>query len=279
MIGSMASCGSCGAEGVAPDQACPRCGAMPVPELELAVRPRPPPKPLQPRKAKKEELSLELAVDPRTIVAERAAETHSAPLEYGLGGAAMSAPVARGPAKVSSMAPGHDEEAEIVADARVLAEYGEAPTSWVTSPFYAWRVLKRQRALKTAHLARQAEAERTGVALEDALVAFAERVRPAAEKVAAYAVALEALTRAEDVLRSRDKVLAAEQDAQKARLAQVDERLTALEAELSQAQIDERLAAEQLSSSQGALAREEAKLKRAEGELAAARQREGGGSA
>ena len=79
------------------------------------------------------------------------------------------------------------------------------------------------------------------------------------------------------MLRSRDKVLAAEQDAQKARLAQVDERLTALEAELSQAQIDERLAAEQLSSSQGALAREEAKLKRAEGELAAARQREGGG--
>jgi hypothetical protein len=81
------------------------------------------------------------------------------------------------------------------------------------------------------------------------------------------------------VLRSRDNVLAAEQDAQKARLAQVDARLTALEAELSQAQIDERLAAEQLSSTQGALAREEAKLKRAEGELAAARMRDGGGPA
>jgi len=279
MIASMASCGSCGAEGVAPDQACPRCGAKPAPDLELAVRPRPPPKPVQPRKAKSEEVSLELAVDPRTLVAERAAEAHSAPIEYGLGGAAMSAPVVRGPAKGAPLPQVRDEEAELVADARVLAEYGEAPKSWVTAPLYAWRVMKRQRELKTAHLARQAEAERTGVALEGALVAFAERVRPAAEKVAAYSVALEDLTRAEDVLRSRDKVLAAEQDAQKARLAQVDERLTALEAELSKAQIDERLAAEQLSSTQGALAREEAKLKRAEGELAAARMRDGGGPA
>jgi hypothetical protein len=140
-------------------------------------------------------------------------------------------------------------------------------------------VLRRQRELRTALVARKTEAEHAAVVLEDALVAFAERARPVAEKQAAYAVALEDLARAEDVLRSRDKVLAAEQDAQKARLAQVDARLTGLEAELAQAQIDERVAAEQLSASQGALAREEAKATRAEAELKAARQRESGGPA
>jgi hypothetical protein len=252
---------------------------MPAAELELDVRARPAPKPPAPPRKAAEPLSLELAVDPRELVAERAAEAHAAPVEHALGGAAMSAPVVRGAGRGAAQAPMHDPELDLVADARVLAEYGEAPGSWVTAPLYAWRVLKRQRVLKAALVARKTEAEHAATVLDDALVAFAERVRPAADKLPAYSVALEDLARAEDVLRSRDKVLAAEQDAQKARLAQVDARLTALEAELSQAQIDERLAAEGLSSSQGALAREEAKLKRAESELAAARQREGGGPA
>jgi len=279
MIVAMASCGTCGAEGLAPDRACPRCGGMPEAELELDVRAQPAPKPPPLRKKRDEELPLELAVDPRTLVAERAQEAHSAPIEYGLGGAAMSAPVVRGAAKGTSTAHARDPESEIADDAVVLADYGAPPTSWVTAPLYAWRVLKRQRELKTSHAARQVEAAHAAGVLEDALVAFAERVRPAAEKQSGYAVALEDLSRAEDVLRSRDKVLAAEQDAQNARLAQVDARLTALEAELSKAQIDERLAAQDLSSTQGALAREEAKLKRAEGELRAAQQREGGGPA
>ena len=116
-------------------------------------------------------------------------------------------------------------------------------------------MLKRQRALKTAHAARQVEAEHAAGVLEDALVGFAEQVRAAAEKAPDYAVALEDLQRAEDVLRSRDKVLAAEQDAQRARLAQVDARRTKLEEDLLQAQTDERVTAQELSSAQGALAR------------------------
>jgi hypothetical protein len=231
---------------------------MPVPDLELAVRPPPKPKPPAPRRKPGDEVSLELAVDPRALVAERAVEAHASP---------------------AATAPLHPPEYDLAADARVLAEYGAAPASWVTAPLYAWRVMKRQRVLKAALAARKTEAEHLATVLDDALVAFAERVRPAAEKAPGYSAALEDLARAEDVLRSRDKVLAAEQDAQKARLAQVDARLTALESELSQAQIEERLAAEALSSTQGALAREEAKLRRAEGELAAARQREGGGPA
>jgi len=258
MIAAMGACASCGADGVGPGQACPRCGALQDSGLELDLHARPAPKPPKPRRPAEEALPLELAVDPRSLVAERAAEARFVP-----------APMARV----------QEPEMDLAADARVLADYGEPPGSWITSPLYAWRVLKRQRELKTAHAARKVEAEHAAAVLEDALVAFAERVRPAADKQSAYAVALEDLARAEDVLRSRDNVLAAEQDAQKARLAQVDARLTALEAELSQAQIDERLAAEELSSTQGALAREEVKLKRAEGELAAARQREGGGPA
>jgi hypothetical protein len=292
MIGAMASCASCGAEGVALGQACPRCGAMPAPELELDVRARPAAKPAPPKKKVVEEVSLELAVDPRDLVAQRAAEGRGPQMTPMMGGspyagpgeaprfgaAAASAQVVRGaPAGKSAVQP-RGIESDLDVDARTLAEFGEPPASLLLTPMYAWRVLKRQRQLKTALAARQVEAEHAATVLEDALVAFAERVRPAAEKVAGYAVALEHLQRAEDVLRSRDKVLAAEQDAQKARLAQVDARLVKLEEEMVQAQTDERLAAQELSSTQGSLAREEAKLKRAESELKSAQQRESGGT-
>ena len=70
-------------------------------------------------------------------------------------------------------------------------------------------------------------------------------------------MAIEDLSRAEDLLRSRDNVLAAEQDAQKARLAQVDTRLAKTEDDLLQAQTEERLAAQDLAGAQAALEREE----------------------
>jgi hypothetical protein len=303
----MASCASCGAPGVGPDQACPRCGSRPSPELELDVRARAVPRPVERPKKALDDVSFELAVDPKTLVAERAAEARGgvapASKEAGKEGplgparstfpekqsasvppgarAALSAPVVRDGGMVvlgarASLAP--PEPTDVHADARVLADFGEAPRSLLLAPLYAWRVLKRQRELKTAHAARKAEAAHAASALEDALVAFAARVRGAAEKQPAYAAALEELRKAEAVLRSRDKVLAAEQDAQKARLAQVDERLAKLEEELTAAHTDERVTAQELSSAQGALAREEAKAKRAEVELRAAQQREADGT-
>lgn len=292
MIGPMASCASCGAEGAAPDRACPRCGVVPAPDLELAVRAKPAPKPVQPPKKRAEDIALELAVDPRELVAQRAAQGYGAAMTPMMGGApyagpggapamgaaAMSSQVVRAAPAGGTPAQMRGVEGDLEVDARTLADFGEPPSSLLVTPFYAWRVLKRQRVLKAGHAARQVEAEHAATALEDALVAFAERVRPAAEKVTGYAVALEDLQRAEDVLRSRDKVLAAEQDAQKARLAQVDARLVKLEQEVVRAQTDERLTAQELSSAQGALAREEAKLKRAEIELRAAQQRDGGGA-
>ncbi|HEX8794176.1 MAG TPA: hypothetical protein VF765_24705 [Polyangiaceae bacterium] len=275
----MASCGTCGAEGLAPGQACPRCGSMPAPDLELGARPKPAAKPAKPR-VQQEELSLELAVDPRELVAQRSAlaagaPTPPAPAAYPTaqvvrGG--QAAPLARPPAP-QAMAPrsGHPMQAQsdLETDALVLADYGDAPSSWLFAPMYAWRVLKRQRELKAALAVRKQEAEHAQTALEDALVALAERARPLAEKTQTYLMALEELSRAEDVLRSRDRVLAAEQDAQKQRLLQVDARIGKAEGDLAAAQANERGIAGELASAQGALARAEAKLKKAEGELKA----------
>jgi len=168
---------------------------------------------------------------------------------------------------------------DLETDARVLADYGDPPGSPVLTPLYAWRVFKRQRELKAALAVRKAEAEHATTTLEDALVALAERVRPVAEKQQGLLTHLEDLTRAEEQLRSRDKVLAAEQDAQRGRLAQVDARIAKAEHELANAQGHERAVATELSGAQGGLAREEAKIKRAETELRAAQQREGSGAA
>jgi chromosome segregation ATPase len=166
---------------------------------------------------------------------------------------------------------------DLAFDARLLADYGNPPQSSVLAPLYAWRVLRRRRELARALVGRREEVARTANEAEDALVAFAERVRPAAEKQPPYASAIEELRRAEDLLRSRDRVLASEQDAQNARIAQVDARLSKFEEELAQAQADERAAAGELAATQAALAREEAKLKRAEVELRAAQHRESSG--
>jgi hypothetical protein len=199
-------------------------------------------------------VAIELAVDPRALV-----------------------PVAREASR--SVRPPRSTLAvgDLAFDARLLADHGNAPQGWLLSPMYAWRVLRRRRELRRALVERRAEAARTATEAEDALVAFAERVRSAAEKQPTYAVAIEELRRAEDLLRSRDRVLAAEQDAQKARIVQVDTRVAKLEEELSQARADERTAAGALAAAQASLAREEAKLKRAEMELRAAQQRESSG--
>jgi chromosome segregation ATPase len=179
------------------------------------------------------------------------------------------------------VAPGAGDVGDVAFDARLLAEYGEAPKHWLLSPIYAWRVLRRQRELKKALVGRREEVKRALTEADDARVAFAERIRHDAEKpeerYKPFVPVLEQLRAAEELLRSRDRILASEQDAQSARLASVDARLARLEAELAQAQAAERAVAGELASAQAALARSEQKLKRAEAELRSA-QRETDGS-
>jgi len=247
---------------------------MSAPELDLAARPQAPARAAKPRREVVEDAPLELAIDPRSLLQERAAE-HPAPIHRGLQ-PAPPAPLATTHGSRSKPASLPPPGTDLEIDALALADYGDPPGTPVLAPLYAWKVFKRQRELKTALAVRTAEAAHAKTTLEDALVALAERARPTAEKQQAYLHALEELTRAEDQLRSRDKVLAAEQDAQRGRLAQVDVRIGKAEQELASAQGHERAVATELSGAQGALAREEAKIKRAEAELRAAQQRESG---
>lgn len=285
----MAQCATCGSEGIGPGRTCPHCGAIESSGLELDLRARPSqPRPSQPKMQAQEPLTLELAIDPRELVQSRSSPT-SAPAWPPVT-AASSAVVARAPAAYATVGGaafhGRGRNPQLTPvddadyDARVLADLGAPPSSWIEAPRYAWRVLRRQRELRAALGARRAEAEHAATAVEDALVVFAERARAAAEKGKDYAVALEDLQRAEDVLRSRDRVLAAEQDAQRARQQQVADRVAKLEADLLAARDEERVCASELAATQSALAREEAKLKRADAELKAAQQSEsrGGGS-
>jgi hypothetical protein len=263
----MSSCPSCGAQRLpgAANAPCRTCGARAAPELELDVPKRPLPRPSA-RKAVEVEPALELAVDPRSFGGADAAASRalqSAP-------SAAFKPSASRDAR-TELAP---DVGDVAFDARLLAEYGAPPKHWLLSPLYAWRVLTRRRELRRVLAGRQEEAARAAHDVEDALVAFAERARPVAEKHAEYTRAIEELRGAEDVLRSRDRVLASEQDAQTARLASVDARLDKLEAEVAHAQAEERAIAAEVASAQAALARGESKLKRAESELRSAQQRE-----
>lgn len=295
----MPTCPSCGAERVASataaGAACASCGASAgaaAPDFELEVPKRAPARRGAPAKEREEERPLELAVDLRSLVSP----VDAAPAEV-----ATSAPDARALARagetgdpepprrlarLAEPAPAlalRDGRAapivgDVAFDATLLAEYGDAPTHWLFAPFYAWRVLRRQRELKRVLVGRREEAARAAHEVEDALVAFAERVRPAAEKRPEFGPMLEELRAAEEVLRSRDRVLATEQDAQSARLASVDARLVKLEAELAHAQSNERAIASEMASAQAALARGETKLKRAESELRTAQQYESDGT-
>jgi hypothetical protein len=280
---AMPSCPSCGAErvGSAKNAPCAACGASAIPAVppvtptaeaphfELDVPKRPAPKAVVPRKVE-EEVKLELAVEPRSF-SVAAADRDSNAVTVVQPAQALILRQAAGAGAGLSVG-------DVAFDARLLADYGEAPRHWLLSPLYAWRVLRRRRELRKGLTGRRDEAKRAANEVEDALVAFAERTRPVAENHSEFARTIQELRGAEDVLRSRDRVLASEQDAQTARLAAVDARLAKLESELVHAQAEERAIAGELASAQAALARGESKLRRAESELRTAQQREGDGS-
>jgi hypothetical protein len=229
-----------------------------VPELELDVRTAPASR-TKPKAVGDPQSPLELAIDPRALVEERSQ---------------WMSPGALFPGLATPAAP-----AELAFDARLLADYGEPASHPMLSPLYAYRVLRRRRELRAALAGRRAEAERALDEAEDALVAFAEHARGTLEKTAEYSQAFMELRDAEEIVRSRDRVLAAEQGAQNARRSQVESRISNLEAELAHARAVEHAVAAELAEAQGALAREEARLKRAEIEVRAARQRPSSGEA
>src|SRR5579863_9882063 len=151
----------------------PRSDATPrpaggVPELELDVRASPASKP-KARPAPEPESPIELAVDPGLLVRQRSAAPAPSP--------SVNTPLVAAP--------------DLASDAKLLADYGDPPRHWLLSPLYAWRVFKRRRALKAALAGRREEAARTVNEAEDALVAFAERIRTLAERAPSYASPLQ----------------------------------------------------------------------------------------
>ncbi len=271
----MAVCSSCGAARPPTQAPCAKCGTVPplVPELELATGPRSAPKPPRPRK-EVQEVQIDLAYDPRAYGGRESSPSASSsgvpsPASRGSTPSARSLEVR--PVQVLAGPP------EAGSDARLLADYGAPPSHWLLSPLYAFRVLRRRRELRRALAARKEEATRAAAEAEDGLVATAEQVRAIAEQQATFTDVIGALRRAEELLRMRDRVLTAENDAEMARLASADARLIKLETDLATAQAEERSAAGELVAAQEALAREESHLKRTEGELRAA-QREPSGT-
>jgi hypothetical protein len=271
----MAVCSQCGAVRPPTQSPCAKCGAVPpaVPELELAARPRPLPKPPRARK-EVEELRIDLAYDPRAVEGADSRPSQPARGEQRSGLVASSMPARPLEVRPVQLA---GVSADTGSDVRLLADYGPLPSHWLLSPLYSLRVLKRRGELKRALAARKDEAIRAAAEAEDALVAMAEQVRPAAEQQATFADVMSALRRAEELLRMRDRVLAAENEAEMARLASADARLSKLEADCESARTREREAAAELVAAQEALVREDAHLKRTESELRAA-QREPSGT-
>jgi hypothetical protein len=244
-----------------------------VPELELAPRPRSLPKPPRARK-EVEELRIDLAYDPRAVRRTDSSPSQPAPGEPRSGPGVSSMPARQIEVRPVQLAA---VSAENGSDVRLLADYGPLPSHWLLSPLYALRVLKRRGELRRALAARKEEAIRAAAEAEDALVTMAEQVRPKAEQQATFADLMSALRRAEELLRMRDRVLAAENEAEMARLASADARLGKLEADCESARTHEREAAAELVAAQEALVREDAHLKRTESELRAA-QREPSGT-
>lgn len=185
-----------------------------VPELELDVPSVPAPR-AKPRPVEAPQGPLELAVDPRVLVQERAS---------------LRSPVQAAPLR------GLTSPAQVAFDGRLLADYGEAPRHPMLLPLYAYGVLKRRRALRLALAEKREEAGRASDQVDQALLAFADRARATAEKADEYVRALADLHESEDALRSREGELALEQVAQKARLSQVASRIANLEADLVETQ-------------------------------------------
>jgi hypothetical protein len=152
-------------------------------------------------------------------------------------------------------------------EARALSDYGDPPEQWWRTPLYAYRVLRRRPELKKRAAQKKLEADRAEGAAEDALLAYAELVRPAAQKLAGYAGAFADVRKTESVLRERDAVLAAEADAHKARQAEHDAKIAELEAQLSQIQIEERQIAGEHAEADTLAKRADARAKRVEIEM------------
>ncbi len=153
------------------------------------------------------------------------------------------------------------------AEASALADYGDGPRSFWQAPLYAYRVKTRQSEIRRQLAERQKDLSRARQAEEEAKVAFAERVRPAAQKIEVFAKLLEPIVVTEKIMLERDSALEAAMDAHEGQLRVIDARIDQLEADLARAKLEERQIEDKLAEAEAVRRRAEAKVKRAEIEI------------
>lgn len=150
-------------------------------------------------------------------------------------------------------------------DARVLVDYEPPPEAFYMAPIYALNIIRRRaEVVRELALAKEASARAERDAT-DALCNLGERLRSALE--AQGGRGLEDIVRIEQVMRARDAALAADMDAHRARLAEIDAKVAQITIELSQHESAQHAAQADLDAAKEALAREEAKMKRVEIEM------------
>ncbi len=279
----MAACPACGTAVRADAARCARCGAdlarktaSVVDELELALptqgkassvpslsaAPARPPAHATPPKRASAELDLDLSTGTVAELPPSLRGNAATGLRVGANGQLLARASAARP--VGAGRTGLDEDGLDPYEVRAYADFGDPPEAFYLAPLYTLRVQKRRKELALELSERMAAVKAVTDRIEDAVIAFGERVRPIAAENPIYKRAVAPIEEAERLVRTRDAGLASEQDAYNATARAVDGKLNELEARLHA--IDQATAAleSELERLEDQKKRAEARAKRAD---------------
>ena len=271
--------------GVAPGQACPRCGALPdagarARRARATGRRRPAKPRKRPRRRCRWSWRSTRGRSSRSGRPRRTRRRSTRRPSAGASGAPATGACGAAPMAHAAGRTGAPDDATSRSDARVLADYGEPPSSWV--PRRSTRGACCSGSASSRRRSRRAGARRSTrqTALEDALVAFAERVRPrGARSSRRYAVALRGLGARRGRCSARATACSPRSRTRRRRASRRSTRAsTKLEAELAQAQAEERVVADRAVVDAGRAGARGGEAEARGGELQAARQPRGRGA-
>lgn len=160
--------------------------------------------------------------------------------------------------------PGLDEDGLDPYEIRAYADYGDPPEAFYLAPLYALRVHKRRKELMAELDTRMGAVKEITDRIEDAVIAFGERVRPIAAENPVYMRAVAPIDEAERLLRTRDAGLAGEVQAYEATARSVDAKLNELEAKLHRIEQSAAALEAELERLEDQKKRAEARAKRAD---------------
>lgn len=243
----MAVCPGCRTE-VGSASQCPRCGMVLARDLKLEVERAPSSSARTNAALPQRELVLGDDTPGGGPVMEVAARRMNIPTASAFPPAA--APLPRHvPRPVVSM-----EEAKAAVDVP------DRPQGTFGALGYAQSARKRlQEIQEQLTEARQSEEEATST-LEEALVAIAERARPAASNMPAYRRTLERLVQLEQRMRQLDAQHASQLDGMRAQIVPLDERIASMERDLAALRAEEGKLTDQLAEAEANIFRAKAKL-------------------